>query len=176
MCEPATILAIGSAVVGLYAQDKQAKATNAATEVQRQNIHQAAMTNYAQANRQGIEDRENQSVQGAQIQREMASRLGTARVSAGAAGIGGASVDALMLDLAGQGLAAGTTSETNYARTVAAREDQAANIGTTQRSQLASARDVQGPGALDYLGAGLKVGASYYTAQNKQTAKIGSPT
>lgn len=187
MCEPVTIgaltitagqMAAGAAALSagaaLYGQSQSAKATNAANENQRVAVHAAAIENYAQANREGIEDRENQTVQLSSIDREQVSRLATARVSAGAAGIGGASVDALMLDLAGKGLEASTTSEMNYARQSAARQDQLAGIGTNQRSQLAGIRDVRGPGALEYLGAGLQVGNSYATTTAKTKQRIGA--
>lgn len=186
MCEPVTIgtltitagqMAAGAAALSagtaLYGQSQNFKATNVANENQRVAVHAAAVESYAQANRQSIEDRENQTVQLASIEREQASRLAAARASAGAAGIGGASVDALMLDLAGKGLEASTTSEMNYARQSAARQDQVAGIARNQRSQLASIRDVRSPGAVDYLGAGLQIGNAYATASAKSKQRSG---
>lgn len=164
--------AAASAGSALYSQSVASKNQNAANEQQRVAVHAAAIENYTQANRQGIEDRENQSVEMSQIDREKVARLSSARVSAGAAGVGGASVDALMLDLAGKGLEAGTTSATNYARTAAAREDRVANIGINQRSQLAGIRDVSGPGVADYLGAGLRVANAYVGGEQRTQRKV----
>lgn len=185
MCEPVTIGALTitagqmaaaatavSAGMALYGQKQNAKAVNSANEAKRVATHAAAVENYTQANRQGIEDRENASVEATLIDRERASRLGAARVSAGAAGIGGASVDALLLDLSGKGLEAGTTSEMNYARQQAARQDQVNNIGINQRSQLSAIRDISGPGIADYIGAGLRVGGAYANTQIKQDQRI----
>lgn len=187
MCEPVTIgaltitagqMAAGAAAVSagvaLYGQAQTAKATHAANEDQRSAVMRATENATSQANRQGIEDRENQTAEQFSLSRERASRIAQARTSAAAAGVGGSSVDALLLDLAGKGLEAGATSETNYTRTVAAREDQVANIGTSRQSQLAGIRDVRGPGALDYLGAGLSVGTSYYNTKNKTSQRITS--
>lgn len=186
MCEPVTIgtltitagqMAAGAAALSagaaLYGQNQNAKATNTANAQQRVAVNAAAIENYAQANRQGIEDRENQTVEISQIEREKVSRMASARVSTGAAGVGGASVDALLLDLAGKGLEAGTTSATNYARLVDARDDRVANIGTRQRSQLAVTRDAAGPGVADYLGAGLRVANAYSTTNQRTRTKVG---
>ncbi|MFS2049035.1 hypothetical protein ACEN9J_07705 [Variovorax sp. Varisp41] len=162
-----------SAGTAIYSQKQNAKAVNRSNETQRIATHAAAIENYSQANRQGIEDRENASVEGTEIARERAARLGSARVSAGAAGIGGASVDALLLDLSGKGLAAGTTSEMNYARQQAARQDQVDNIGINQRSQLSRLQDVKGPGFAEYLGAGLKVANTYASTQIQSQQRIG---
>ena len=177
MCEPTTILLVGTALsagIGLVSQQQTAKNVNAANAQQRVAVNAATIENYTQANRQGIEDRENATVEMNQIEREKASRLASARVSAGAAGVGGASVDALLLDLAGKGLEAGTTSATNYARLVDAHDDRVTNIGTNQRSQLAGIRDQSGPGALDFIGAGLRVSNAYATSQQRTQTKAGA--
>lgn len=178
MCEPTTLtaLAIASTVastgVAVYSADQQKKAVNASNETQRQAIHAAAIENYTQANRQGVEERENQTAEQAQIARERAARLSAATTSAAAGGVGGASVDAFMLDLAGKGLEASSTSESNYARATHALGDQVNNIGTSTRSQLASVRDQSRSLGLDALGAGLQVGTAYYSNQAKSQQRI----
>lgn len=164
MCEPATLAAMGtwaasnaatiaavSAVagtgLGIYSQNETAKAQNEA-------INKAQVDSYAQLSRQGVEDAQNNTLEVNKLNREMTSRVASARVAAAGAGVGGLSVDAMLLDLSGKGLEAATTAETNYARTQAARGDQAASLTSGFNGQRSQVRNV---GAADYLAAGLKI-------------------
>lgn len=175
MCNPAAQLAIavGSSMLQLQQKHDQAKAQNAWADEQGRLINQATVDNYAQLNRQGIEDRENATMEGDKLRQEMAARAASARVSAAGAGISGMSVDAMLLNLAGKGLEAGTTSEMNYARTVASRADQAAELQRRNLSEKSRLQRGNGVNGLDLMGAGLTIGGAY--AQYKRQTAPGSP-
>lgn len=174
----ASYAAAAAAVVGtvssVMSAEQQSKNQNAAAEQTRLNAVDAQNKNFEQANRQGIENRENQTVEQDAIRRQMAVRLGQARASAGASGISGGSVDALLLDLAGKGLEAGTTSEMNYTRQQAATSDMNSNIGVSTRNVINGTRTTAGPGALSYLGAGLSITNSALQTQNRTRNQIGA--
>lgn len=187
MCEPATITAgmawmaanagtiaavssVAGAGLSIASMNSQADAQNTASDAQAKAIGKSQIDNYAQVNRQGVEDAQNATVEGDKIRREMAARVASAKVGAAGAGVAGLSVDALLLDLSGKGLEASTTSATNYARSVASRADVAANLENSSNSQRAQLKYANGAGALDYLGAGLKVanaGVTYSKSQPK---------
>lgn len=177
MCEPATMAwlatnapaltaatAVAGAGLSIVSAQRQADAQNSAADAQAKAVGKAQIDNYAQINRQGVEDAQNATVEGDKIRREMAARVASAKVGAAGAGVAGLSVDALLLDLSGKGLEAASTSATNYARSVSSRADQAANLENTANSQRAQIKYASGPSGLDYLGAGLKIanaGATY---------------
>lgn len=164
MCNP---LALAAASTGLQLMQKQDEADQItrAADVQQANINKATVQNYAQLNRQGVEEAQNQAVEQSKLTRELTSRVGTGRAQAGAAGLFGTSVNAMLLDLAGKGLDAKATSETNYARGVAARNDQAIELEQNATGQLSSVKRASGVGMMDVVGAGLKIGSTYYSEQ-----------
>lgn len=172
MCEAMTIAAIGAGL-SLMQQQAQADAINDAAEVQDKNIREATAQNYNQLNRQGVEDAQNAAVEGAMLSRQVTQRVATGRASVGASGISGLSVNAMLLDLAGKGLEAQTSAETNYARQMSARNDQAAEIQRGAAGQLSGVQRAAGVGALDVFGAGLKV-ASAYSTSNAATLRTGA--
>lgn len=168
MCEPTTMLAIASvaatafsAVTQIQGQNAMAKASAEKAKVDAENIRASTVSNYAQSNRQGIEDRENVAIEQQRLERERVARLGSARVAAAGSGIGGLSVDALLLNLSGKGLEAQNAAEVNYTRTTAARSDQALALGLSGASQMNQIRQTPRAGAMDYIGAGLNIAGSY---------------
>lgn len=169
MCDPIALSAVGQ---GLSLMQKQqvADEQNAAARRQEAIVLKTTTDNYAQINRQGVEDAQNAAVETNKLRREMASRVASARVSAAGAGVSGMSVDALLLDLSGKGLDAITTSETNYARSVAARNDQITEVQNKATADMGNIKFASGVGAMDVAGAGLQV-ARTYTAQNDATQK-----
>ena len=198
MCEPATIaattaffaknaalitaasalggggLSIMSAQSQAAAQNEMADRQNASADAQTRAINQAQVDSYAQLGRAGVEDRENFTMESEALRREKVARMASARVSAAGSGVSGLSVDALLLDLSGKGLQAGTTAEMNYARSESARADQAVNLqnrtaGELSRVQRGGPKTSVGVGA--YLGAGLKIagaGVDYSKATYKK--------
>ncbi|MCA0324046.1 MAG: hypothetical protein LCH89_00360 [Proteobacteria bacterium] len=166
MCEPALIsagLSIAGTALGVNAQARAASAQNEA-------INKATVDNYSALNRQGVEDRENASVEQTKIKNDTESRTASARAAAAGAEVGGLSVDALLLDLAGKGLEAGTTSDINYTRSAQARADQAEALRRGAVSQKAAIRDV---GVAEYLGAGLQIANTGLNYVNKRKAARG---
>lgn len=164
MCNPVLMVAASTGLQLMQKQD-EADQINRAADVQQANINKTTVQNYAQLNRQGVEEAQNQAVEQAKLTREMTARVGTGRAQAGAAGIFGTSVNAMLLDLAGKGLDAKATSETNYARGVAARNDQAIELQQNATGQLSNVRRASGVGMMDVVGAGLKIGSTYYSEQ-----------
>lgn len=167
MCEPATItaatgwLAANAGWIGLASTaigtGLQIKTQQDAAEAQNEAIARSTVDNYASLGRQAVEDRENASLERDQIARETRVRAAKAEAAAAANGIGGLSVDALLLDLSGKGLEAATSAEMNYARSQDAREDQFKSVHSSARSQAAQVRNV---GGADYLAAGLRIGTA----------------
>lgn len=172
MCNPIAIMAVGQGLALMQQQD-QADQVNRAADRQEKAINTATAQSYNQLNRQGVEESQNAAVEGAALSRDVAARVATGRAQAGGSGVAGLSVNAMLLDLAGKGLEAQTTSEMNYARGVAVRQDQAAEIESNANGQLGGIQRAPGVGLLDVAGAGLKV-ASAYTAQNVATQKAAS--
>jgi hypothetical protein len=169
MCNPIAFMAVGAALSLAQKQD-QADQINRAADRQEKAINTATAQSYNQLNRQGVEESQNAAVEGAALSRYVAARVATGRAQAGASGVAGLSVNAMLLDLAGKGLSAQTTSEMNYARGAAVRADQASEIESNANGQLGAIQRAPGVGLLDVAGAGLKV-ASAYTAQNVATQK-----
>lgn len=169
MCNPVAIMAAGQGLALMQQQD-QADQVNRAADRQEKAINIATAQNYNQLNRQGIEEAQNAAVAGASLSREIGSRVATGRAQAGASGVAGLSVNAMLLDLAGKGLNAQTTADMNYARGAAARQDQAAEIESNAKAQLGGIQRAPGVGLWDVMGAGLKV-ASAYTSHNAATQK-----
>lgn len=167
-----TGLSIMQAQDNAKAQNAQSAQVNAQAEAQNKIINKTQVDSYAQLSRQGVEDRENQTMEGEALRREMIARTATARVAAAGSGISGLSVDAMLLDLSGKGLTAGATSETNYVRSVASREDQSAQLQNRTAGELSRVqygKPKASVGAATYLGAGLQIanaGATY--AKSKQ--------
>lgn len=170
MCNPVYFVAASEALKLVQQQD-QADQINKAADIQQANINKSTVQNYAQLNRQGVEDAQNQAVEQSKLTREMASRVATGRAQAGAAGISGTSVQAMLLDLAGKGLDAKTTSDMNYARSVAAREDQATELLNNATGQLSGIQWASGVGLMDVMGSGLKIGSAY-TAQKAADRRV----
>jgi hypothetical protein len=195
MCEPATLTAAGawiaanagtiaavSAVastgVSLYAQGEAADKQNEFSLARGKAINKGTVDSYAQLNRQGVEDAQNATVTGNNLQREMATRIASARTAAAGVGVSGLSVDAMLLDLSGKGLEAGTTAEMNYARTQASRMDQAAALQGQGTNELSKLRMATGPTGGDYAAAGFKVanaGAGYARGSSQGNLAIRNP-
>lgn len=174
MCEAASIIAGISAVVGAASGAMSIQAQRRTADAQSEAINQAAKDNYDALSRQGIEDREGQSMEQSKIARELARQQASATAGIAADGIGGTSVAALLGDLAGQGFEASATSATNYARSTSARADQAQQIQNQTTTALSS---VGGPGYADYGRVGLSIlnaGSSAYSGYRKwQDGKTG---
>lgn len=172
MCEPTTImmgLAIASSAAGLYGQQQAGKNAKKTADQQNANNLIAYQDDVAMGNRQANEERENISREAFDIKRDAANRAATAKVAAGESGIAGLSVDALLLDLAGKGLKAESTAETNYLRTTQSLADQSRQTRNSFRTATPSARGVN---AADVLNAGLNISSAYVkydAAQKKPT-------
>lgn len=155
MCEPMTILAITSAVGGLYQQQQMMEAQDAANKQQYQNTMTAYRHNQANANLTRVQ--ESQNLADAKVTNNAAARraISTATVSAGESGVSGLSVDALLADLAGRAGNDNANAEVNYLRRDNAIQSDMMNNWAGASSQINSLKT---PAAPDYLGAALKIG------------------
>lgn len=165
MCEPTTIMlamAAASAALTVHSKNEQADAMNQQAENQHEMAVDTAEAQYEQQNRKAVEDQQNATTESVNIQQDVNSRMATARTQAGAAGVMGTSVNNMLLNLAGKGLSAQTTAETNYARTVAGNRDQANEIARGAKGTVAGIQTAAGAGWADYAGAALQVGSAYY--------------
>jgi hypothetical protein len=169
MCEP-TLIAMGvSTALALQQKNQASKQANGVAGHLAENVVKATVNNYTMANRQAVEERGNASVKGLDLTREVARRRASAITGAAASGAEGLSVDALLLDLSGKGLEAGSTSETNYARTVASQEDQRAQIESGAQSAMNGVSFSPGLGIGDFAQAGAKAGGTYYAGKAADT-------
>jgi hypothetical protein len=181
-------VAIGQAVAGHAGQKRQ---QSAQLKAQKQ-AHMLAQRRFAeqtsalQAERNAARDKFTQ----AKIEKRLETMRAkaSARVAAGAAGVGGLSLDAVMLDIGGAGGRAQTALGTSY-------DNQLASIGTRQRLanfELSAARQrnktpVFGPsmlslglgiatGALQGFGAYSAAAAAAPAAGGAETASVGTGT
>lgn len=161
MCEPTTLLAAGtlavsagSAIAGASAQNKQSKATAKAARV-------AQAEDYAALEkRKGQEqDAATQTIMQADRQARAADAL--ARVSAGQAGVAGASVDALLAGIASEEFDAKATIGRNLKNTLTQLDSEKKGSDALAANRIASA-----PPANPFLtglqiaGAGLDFGTT----------------
>lgn len=117
----------------MYKNQQEADAATRASMAQAVAMNEGAavenlQTNYAALNDEGLQEAENRAQTTDSLRRERAVRIAQAEAQAAGAGVGGNSVDALLLDLSGKGLEAGTSAEVNYARNQSARDNQARGL------------------------------------------------
>ena len=152
--------------LAMAAIEKRKQGKNAQTVAQNQ--QQAELVSYqddtAMANRQATEEHANATDTAFSNAREVAKRTSTARVSAGEGGISGSSVEALLLDLSGQGLEAQTNTELNYARTTQSMSDQAQQRQNGYKTYQPTSEGLTAAGALS---TGLQIGNVAYKGYQK---------
>lgn len=139
MCDPGTLLAAGSfavsagsAVVGASAQAKQAKANKKAAQGANAETYQALDT---RANQE--KDAATQTIMAADRQARATDAL--ARTSAGAAGVAGASVDALLAGIAHDKFTAEDTIKTNLGNTLSQIDAEKKGADATMQNRINSA-------------------------------------
>jgi len=175
MCEPTTIALVAmtalSAGAGLYSQQQQVKAQEAANQTQYNNTMAAYRGNLA-----NIEVQRNQAAAQASEQINLNNKAAmkaesTATTAAGESGVSGTSVDALLRDLGGQAGYDNTNVEANYLNENYALNVKRENAYSAAASQINS---LQTPTMPNYLGAALRIGTSVAGAyaQQNQTDKI----
>lgn len=169
MCAPViaalpAVMATLSAATSVLAIRQQQNTADAQADA----IRQSTIDNYAALDRKAVELRENQAQQQDQINRQTTKNLGTARTQIAADGVGGASVAALLGDLAGQGAAADANSDLNYLRQSQSLQDQKKQLTNQGASQMSQ---VQTPTWGDYGRAGLSIANAADKWSNRNTVK-----
>lgn len=161
MCEPTTILAISSAVVGVMGQ--QAAADSQSASNQRQ--YEAALKARAQnANQVGLERQQSSDAAGQKINdNNIAQREAQAAVVA-RAGPSGLSVDNLLANLGTRGANYNQSVNENLDRTNMALDNQLQNVNNSAESTI---NGLKTPNPVDYLGAALKIGTAGYEYSKK---------
>lgn len=154
MCDPATVILvastaiqIGSAVASHQAQSKQAKANKA-------NALDAMMDTFKDISLQEAQHKEAAAQTLLQADRQAREDEALARVSAGEAGVSGASVDALIGDLAARAGEFKTTQQKNLDWTLSQLDRQRKGAQSTAQSRIAG---VPAPSA---IGTGLTIAGS----------------
>jgi hypothetical protein len=127
----ASALKIGSAIAGHSAQAKAAKANKAAANLAFQNDVLQINTRENQE-----QDAATQTILSAD--RQARSVDARARVAAGAAGVAGASVDALLADIERDKLSFGATTNRNLGLTIQQLEEQKVGAAATRDNRIAS--------------------------------------
>lgn len=117
----------------VYKSQQEADAATRAQMAQAMAINEGAAAstlqdNFAALADEGLQEAENRTQTVDNLRRERAIRIAEGEAQAAGAGVSGASIDALLLDLQGKGLEAGTSAEINYARGQAARDNQARGL------------------------------------------------
>lgn len=139
MCEPATIIAsvglglqVANSIGSNQAQKKQAKATvQAANDTAVDQTHSLSLR----------ESQETDAANTTIMQADRSARMAdaTARVSAGEAGVAGASVDALLSDLSNQDSAFKVQTQRNLGSTIDQLEQEKVGVRTNAQNRINSA-------------------------------------
>lgn len=117
----------------IYKSQQEADAATRAQMAQAMAMNEGAalsslQDNFAALADEGLQEAENRTQTVDNLRRERAVRVAQAEAQAAGAGVGGGAIDALLLDLQGKGLEAGTSAEINYARGQSARDNQARSL------------------------------------------------
>lgn len=156
MCEPTTILMIGTAVAGLYAQQQQADYQNDVNKNQTRNILTARAENANQ-----IQLAQNQQADSASQkinENNIAMKEATGTYLA-QGDLGGHSVDSMLASIATKGSKYNSSVEANLASQNMALQSQMTNVNNRTTSDINSLRT---PASPDYLGTALKIGGAAY--------------
>lgn len=182
----------------IYKSQQEADAATRMQMAQAMAINEGAATsalqdNFAALADEGIQEAENRTQTVDNLRRERAIRIAQGEAQAASGGVSGASVDALLLDLSGKGLEAGTSAEMNYARSQSARDNQARSLSKSAAWARAAGRSdfgvairnsrtatpyqpsiyvPQRMSTADYIGAGLSIasaGMNAYARSGKTT-------
>lgn len=164
MCEPMTILAIGSAVTGLIAQDQAASATRASNKVQTANALTARTAN---ANQVGLARLQASDAAGQKINANNQTQRAAQSSVVASAGPTGLSVENLLANLGTRGANYNQSVNENLDRTNMALDNQYENVNNSATSTINA---LKAPVAVDYLGAALKIGTAAYGYNEKQAA------
>lgn len=145
---------LGKDIAGAAAQNKQAAAERAAAIASRnESFRQLSLQESQQ------QDATAQAINA--IDRQGQSQDALARVSAGEAGVAGASVDALAGDLAAQAANAKIITQRNLDMTIAQIQEQKRGIATEAKNRINGAQPASNLAlGLDVLGTGLSFASS----------------
>jgi hypothetical protein len=136
VCEPATIIAgaslaieVGSSIAGASAQNKASKANKAAAE-------QAMRDTWKDISLREVQEQDSTSLTIMQADRQARSADAVARVSAGEAGVAGASVDALIGDISRQASDFKVTAERNLDATITQLQREKVGAKSAAQSRI----------------------------------------
>lgn len=161
MCEPMTILAIGSAVTGLIAQDQAASAQDSANGRQTANALDARSQN---ANQVGLARMQASEQAGQKINTNNMAMRDAQAATVARAGPTGLSVDSLLANLGTRGASYNQSVNENLDRTNMSLDNQLQNVNNSATSTINS---LKAPVPVDYLGAALKIGTAAYAYNAK---------
>jgi hypothetical protein len=163
-------MAIASAVASTYSSYETSRAQQSQRDQQLQNIKDSYAANYNASNVQ--QQQLNEQTADKKLQNNLAAQKAksTATVSAGANGVTGQSVDALLNELAGDQSRYNASVDANYQNATMAYQNQKESLANSASSQSASVADVQQP---DYLGSALRIGeeATQYSNRDQKWSK-----
>lgn len=170
MCEPMTLLAIGSAAAGLYGQQQVADAQAASNDVQYGNALTARSEN---ANQVTLRRGQEAEAAGEKINANNISMREAQATAIARAGPSGLSVDALLGDIGGKGAGYNQSVTANLDRVNLALDSQLTNVNTNAANTINGLKTPQAP---DYLGTALKIGGAAYGAYTQPgTTKADPP-
>lgn len=119
MCDPGTIIAGASLAIGTGSAIANAKAQDKASKANAENARQALMESWKDISLQEVQQQDATALTIMQADKQARKADALARVSAGEAGVAGASVDALLGDLSAEASAFKMTQEKNLDMTIA---------------------------------------------------------
>lgn len=137
MCDPMT-LAIGSIAIGVGGEVLQAKAQNKASK---QNSAEARIAETLQVNDINLRETQEKAAASQDLvagERQTTTALSSARVSAGEAGVAGASVDALLNDIGNEGSTFAQTVRLNTKNTISQLERNKLGVAAQAESRINS--------------------------------------
>ena len=167
MCEPTTLMlaiSAASAGAGLLSQQAAADSQNESNQQQGRNLMLSRAQNANQINleRQQAGDAAGQKINANNMALREAQASTVAR-----AGPSGLSLDALLGDMGRKGAGYNESVYANLDRTNMAVDNQLTNLNTQTSSGF---NQMKTPAAPDYLGTALRIGSSYVSSSQFQSA------
>jgi|ERR1043166_7297784 hypothetical protein len=136
MCVPAGVIAGAALVIGAGKEIAAASAQNKASKANAANAQAAMQETWKDLSLQQSQQEDSTATTIMQTDRAAQKADALARVSAGEAGVAGASVDAIVGDISSQASAADVTNRRNLAMTIDRLQREKVGAGITEQNRI----------------------------------------
>ena len=138
MCEPATIIAGASLAIGVGSQVANAKEQDKASKQNKEAALAAMAESWRDLSLREHQEQDAKALTIAQADRQAREADALARVSAGEAGVSGASVDALLSDISADASRFKTTAEQNLDMTITQLQQEKRGVAAGAGNRIAA--------------------------------------